>query len=63
MTRRIPAWGYATDDDPTWFEWPTEEDLYRMQPDVHLQSIEFKDYTDRDNSFRLGSVKVNLSNG
>ena len=67
----MPAWGLIdatdepTDDDPNWFEWPTEELLYQMGPDVHLQSIEFRDYNEYypgagDN---LAYVKVNLSNG
>ena len=38
--KRLPIWGNP-DLDEINFEWPTQEMLDAMQPDVYLQSIEF----------------------
>jgi len=56
----LPLWGYDdVEDDEIDFLWPSQELFAKMEPDVYLESIEFK----TSHVSRLGSVKVNLSNG
>ena len=59
--KKLPLWGEKVSDDEIDFEWPTPEIWAQMQPDVSLQSMEFK--TRHQDSYYLSSARVNLSNG
>ena len=59
--RKLPLWGERVSEDEINFEWPTPEIFAQMQPDVTIQSIEFKTYS--QSSTAVSSVKVILSNG
>ena len=57
----MPLWGENVSEEKINFEWPTPEIFAQMQPDVTIQSIEFKTILIWD--YIVSSVKVNLSNG
>lgn len=58
---RLPLWGLKEPlNDENTFEWPTQEDWATMSPDVRLLSLDVAELSD---SWRINSVKVNLTNG
>lgn len=57
VLKRLPCWGEKVRADQVNFEWPTQEMLDRMQPDVHLQTLEFK------GDYALSSARCILSSG
>ena len=59
--KKLPLWGEQVSDDEIDFEWPTQEAFDQMNPDVFIESIEFK--SRHEYSHYVSSVKVNLSNG
>ena len=40
--KKLPLWGEKVSEDEINFEWPTPEIFAQMQPDVTIQSMEFK---------------------
>jgi len=40
--RKLPLWGEKVSDEEIDFEWPTLETFDQMEPDVSINSIEFK---------------------
>ena len=59
--RKLPLWGEKVSDDVIDFEWPSADIFASMDPDVSIQSIEFK--TSCQECSSLSSVKLNLSDG
>ena len=59
--KKLPLWGEKVSDDLIDFEWPSPNIFAAMDPDVSIQSIEFK--TNCQDCSSLSSVKLNLSNG
>ena len=40
--KRLPVWGKKVKDDEMNFEWPTQEILDKLSPDVFLKSLDLK---------------------
>ena len=55
--KKLPVWGLRIDYAYN-FEWPTQQMLDQLAPDVYLQSMEFKDH-----GGCISSIKCTLSNG
>ena len=56
---KLPMWGKKVQHDEINFQWPSQEMLNEMEPDVWLESIQFKGIPE----VVLSSVQVTLSNG
>lgn len=59
--RKLPFWGKEpSKSERNKFEWPTRDALDKMQADVHVKSITFKEHVDY---YGLASVQFHMTDG